>query len=193
MIGIIGKNNTTRAALIDVLSEYDAKTYTNGDESPDLIVLYATAEFVDGFLKTPVVCPVLVVGSYHEEADFCLSAPCRLHTLTKTVERLLNESKNAPQFENELFSFNSKKRLLVHKETDEIYHLTEKENALLKYLTQHLDEKTPRDVLLTDVWNYNPQSETHTVESHIYTLRQKIGRDAYALLANDEGGYYLVK
>lgn len=193
MIGIIGKNNTTRAALIDVLSKYDAKTYTNGDESPDLIVLYATAEFVDGFLKTPVVCPVLVVGSYHEEADFCLGAPCRLHTLTTTVERLLNESKNAPQFENELFSFNSKNRLLVHKETDEIYHLTEKENALLKYLTQHLDEKTPRDVLLTDVWNYNPQSETHTVESHIYALRQKIGRDANALLANDEGGYYLVK
>lgn len=193
MIGIIGKNNTTRTALVDILSRFDAKIYLSGDESPDLIVLYATPEFVDGFLKTPVVCPVLVLGAFHEEADFCLTAPCRLHTLTATVKRMLDDSKNAPQFENELFSFNSKKRLLVHKETDEIYHLTEKENALLKYLARHLNEKTSRDVLLTEVWNYSPQSETHTVESHIYALRQKIGRDALSLLANDEGGYYLVK
>lgn len=193
MIGIIGKNNTTRTALIDILSQFDAKTYLSGDESPDLIVMYATPDFVDGFLKTPVVCPVLVLGTFHEEADFCLAIPCRLHTLISTVERMLDDSKNAPQFENGLFSYNSKNRLLVHKETDEIYHLTEKENALLKYLTVHLDEKTPRDVLLTEVWNYNPQSETHTVESHIYALRQKIGRDALELLANDEGGYYLVK
>ena len=53
MIGVIGKNNTTRTALIDILSQFDAKTYLSGDESPDLIVMYATPDFVDGFLKTP--------------------------------------------------------------------------------------------------------------------------------------------
>lgn len=192
MIGIVGKNNTTRTALIDILSDFDAQTYLTVDEAPDLIVLYQTSEFVDGFLKTPVVCPVLVLGAFHEEADFCLATPCRLQTLKATVERLLKESQNAPQFDNALFSFNSKKRLLVHKETDEIYHLTEKENALLTYLAKHLDKKITRDELLTEVWNYNPTSETHTVESHIYSLRQKIGRDALELLANDENGYYLV-
>lgn len=193
MIGIIGKNNTTRTALIDILFKFDAKTYTSSDESPDLIVIYGTSDFVDGFFKTPVVCPVLVLGTFHEEADYCLSTPCRLHTLISTVERLLNESKNAPQFENDLFSFNSKNRLLVHKETDEVFHLTEKENALLTFLTKNSDRKTTRETLLKEVWNYSPQSETHTVESHIYALRQKIGRDALELLANDEGGYYLVK
>lgn len=192
MIGIIAKNNLTRTALMDVLAAYEPAAYQSSADAPDLIVIYHTDSFADGFLKTPVPCPVLLIGARHEEADVCLAAPCHLSVLKKTVDRLLDFSKSAPIFENRLFLFTSKNRKLVHKQTEEVFHLTEKENALLTFLAQHAGEKVSKEVLLTQVWNYNPEAETHTVESHIYALKQKINFDANALIQNDEGGYYLV-
>lgn len=192
-LGIIAQSALTRAALMDILSDWNPVAYQSAKDNPDLILIYHTTSFVEGFLKTPVPCPVLVLGNSHEEADVCLPVPCRLPVLNKTIERLLAVSQNAPVFENTLFKFNSKNRELIHKETDEVYHLTEKENALLTYLTEHLGESVSKETLLIDVWNYNPDVETHTVESHIYALRQKIGRDALDFLQNDDGGYFLVQ
>jgi len=73
--------------------------------------------------------------------------------------------------------------------------LTEKETAILKYLYRAGDRIVTRDVLLSEVWGYNSGVTTHTLETHIYRLRQKIERDpSHAeLLITESGGYKLAR
>lgn len=68
--------------------------------------------------------------------------------------------------------------------------LTEKEVALLVYLWQR-DLPASREELLRDVWQYAPDTETHTIETHIHRLRQKIERDPNTpeLLITTKQGY----
>ena len=72
--------------------------------------------------------------------------------------------------------------------------LTDKETAILKYLYRQGPKTIGRDVLLKEVWGYNNRVTTHTLETHIYRLRQKIEKDpSHArLLVTEEGGYRLV-
>ena len=72
--------------------------------------------------------------------------------------------------------------------------LTEKEAAILRFLHRAERQSVPRETLLRDVWGYNANVTTHTLETHIYRLRQKIEdnpADA-RLLVTDGGGYKLL-
>jgi DNA-binding response OmpR family regulator len=72
--------------------------------------------------------------------------------------------------------------------------LTEKETSILKYLYRAGEKVITRDVLLHEVWGYNAGVTTHTLETHIYRLRQKIEKDPSSaeLLITEMGGYKLV-
>ncbi len=72
--------------------------------------------------------------------------------------------------------------------------LTEKETNILKYLYRAQSGVVARDVLLHEVWGYNAGVTTHTLETHIYRLRQKIEHDPAnaRLLVTENGGYKLV-
>ena len=72
--------------------------------------------------------------------------------------------------------------------------LTEKETAILRFLHRAAPNIVKREVLLRDVWGYNANVTTHTLETHIYRLRQKIEEDPVRakLLVTDAGGYKLV-
>jgi DNA-binding response OmpR family regulator len=72
--------------------------------------------------------------------------------------------------------------------------LTEKETAIIKFLYRSGEQIVGRDVLLHDVWGYNAGVTTHTLETHIYRLRQKIERDPSQaeILVTEGGGYKLV-
>lgn len=72
--------------------------------------------------------------------------------------------------------------------------LTEKEAAILRFLHRAERQSVPREILLREVWGYNANVTTHTLETHIYRLRQKIEdnpTDA-RLLVTDGGGYKLL-
>jgi DNA-binding response OmpR family regulator len=73
--------------------------------------------------------------------------------------------------------------------------LTEKETAILKFLYRANSQVVARDILLKEVWGYSAQVTTHTLETHIYRLRQKIESDPAnaTLLLTDGGGYRLVQ
>ena len=72
--------------------------------------------------------------------------------------------------------------------------LTEKEAAILRFLHRAQRQAVPRETLLRDVWGYNANVTTHTLETHIYRLRQKIEDDPAdaRLLVTDVGGYKLL-
>lgn len=92
------------------------------------------------------------------------------------------------------FTFKPGVRLLVDNERPgRKVHLTDKEAAILKFLYRAGNAAVPRERLLAEVWGYNSAVTTHTLETHIYRLRQKIETDPAkaALLITESGGYRL--
>ena len=91
------------------------------------------------------------------------------------------------------YSFKPAAKLLLD-DTGGKVRLTEKETAILKYLYRAGEKVVSREVLLHEVWGYNAGVTTHTLETHIYRLRQKIEKDPSSaeLLVTETGGYKLV-
>ena len=72
--------------------------------------------------------------------------------------------------------------------------LDELDAAILRFLHRAERQSVPRETLLRDVWGYNANVTTHTLETHIYRLRQKIEDNPAEsrLLVTDGGGYKLL-
>ncbi|MGI9475875.1 MAG: response regulator transcription factor, partial [Hyphomicrobiaceae bacterium] len=90
------------------------------------------------------------------------------------------------------YRFKPAEKLLIQRNGVKI-KLTTKETLILKFLHRATANLASRDVLLREVWGYNPEASTHTVETHIYRLRQKIEPDPAnaAFLKTVSGGYRL--
>ena len=90
------------------------------------------------------------------------------------------------------YEFRPAAKLLVDARQKKI-RLTEKETNILKYLFRSGAQPVGRNELLREVWGYNSSVTTHTLETHVYRLRQKIEVDAQApkLLLTETGGYRL--
>jgi DNA-binding response OmpR family regulator len=90
------------------------------------------------------------------------------------------------------YEFRPSVKMLVT-ETDKKIRLTEKETSILKYLYRAGGRPITRDVLLDEVWGYNSGVTTHTLETHVYRLRQKIEPDPsnVSILLTEGGGYRL--
>lgn len=91
------------------------------------------------------------------------------------------------------YSFQPAAKLLEAPDGGKV-RLTDKETSILKYLYRQGPKTITREILLKEVWGYNNRVTTHTLETHIYRLRQKIERDPSnaRLLVTEEGGYRLV-
>ncbi|MFQ5618793.1 MAG: response regulator transcription factor [Rhodospirillales bacterium] len=91
------------------------------------------------------------------------------------------------------YTFQPSAKLLVDNTDKRKIRLTDKEAAILKYLYRAGDRVVGREVLLDEVWGYNAGVTTHTLETHVYRLRQKIERDPSnaEMLVTEPGGYRL--
>jgi DNA-binding response OmpR family regulator len=91
------------------------------------------------------------------------------------------------------YTFRPGAKLLVSPRGSKL-KLTEKETAILRYLYRAGQKVVSRDMLLQEVWGYNANVTTHTLETHIYRLRQKIEADpsSASLLVTEPGGYKLL-
>lgn len=92
------------------------------------------------------------------------------------------------------YDFFPSARLLVVKGSSKKIRLTEKESAILECLVRSSNMFVSRDVMLNEIWGYNSGLDTHTLETHVYRLRQKIEHDPSnaELLVTVPGGYQLV-
>jgi DNA-binding response OmpR family regulator len=91
------------------------------------------------------------------------------------------------------YTFRPAVKLLLDPVKKRRIRLTEKEGAILKFLYRAGNHTVTREVLLNEVWGYNAAVTTHTLETHVYRLRQKIEPDVanVRLLLTDAGGYRL--
>jgi DNA-binding response OmpR family regulator len=91
------------------------------------------------------------------------------------------------------YVFRPSAKLLQEPARNRKTRLTNKECSILKYLYRAGGKAVPRQVLLNEVWGYNSAVSTHTLETHMYRLRQKIEADPSqpCLLLTENGGYKL--
>ena len=156
--------------------------------------------------RNSVRSPILMLTGADGEADTILgldagandyiTKPFRLNVL---LARLRAQLRQHEQSEDAVFTigpytFRPSAKILLDQTGRKKVRLTEKETSILKYLYRAGARTVGRDALLNEVWGYNAGVTTHTLETHVYRLRQKIERDpAHAeILVTEPGGYRLV-
>lgn len=91
------------------------------------------------------------------------------------------------------FSLDLREKILKNITKQEEQRLTEKECQLLRFFYQHQGQELSKERLLREIWGYHPDAETHTLETHIYRLRQKLEEDPNVpqVLLNGKEGYWI--
>jgi len=129
-------------------------------------------------------------------ADDYVTKPFRLSVLLARLRAHLRQSEHSDDAEFTIgpYTFRPQAKLLIDPGGRKRVRLTEKETAILKYLYHAGRRVIGRDLLLGEVWGYNAGVTTHTLETHVYRLRQKIERDPgrAEILVTEPGGYRLV-
>ncbi len=156
--------------------------------------------------RSGIRAPILMLTGADGEADMILgldsgandyiTKPFRLNVLLARLRAQLRQhdlSEDAV-FTIGPYTFRPSAKTLTDEARRKKVRLTEKETAILKYLYRARDKTIGRDVLLNEVWGYNSGVTTHTLETHVYRLRQKIERDPAKaeILVTEPGGYRLV-
>ncbi len=127
---------------------------------------------------------------------FLLEKPFKLISLLNYLDSINNPEliNNSNKYLKDYIIYSPSKKTISNLETNCTEHLTEKENNLLIYLYNKKNEEILKKDLLTKIWGFSEKINTHTLETHIYRLKQKLNRidDNLSLsLKNKNGLYYL--
>ena len=171
MIGIYTQNKNTLNQLIQMMNLYDIEEY-NPDHCYELLL------WLDS--KTKIMPKNANTILFKSEIDL----PMSREEWLAFIQTKLNSSNI---YENDYFQFDAKKRTLFNKKTNKWILLTEKENDFLDFLVKSPKHQADRNTILNSVWQYSPDVQTHTLESHLYTLKQKLGDYADTLIQNNGG------
>ena len=219
---LVDDDHELRESLKDQLAlhdEFDIKTAeTAGQgvdiarkERLDLILLDVGLPDMDGreackiMRKNGYKGPIVMLTGNAADSDVILgldagandymTKPFKFAVLLARIRAQLRQHEQSEDavFQIGPYTFKPASKLLVDEKGTKI-RLTEKESSILKYLYRATEKVVTRDVLLHEVWGYNAGVTTHTLETHIYRLRQKIEKDPSQaeLLITETGGYKLV-
>ena len=125
-----------------------------------------------------------------------LEKPFKLTTLFNYLENI-NKTEtlhNSYKYLMDHIIFSPSKKTIYNIETNYTEHLTEKENNLLIYFYNNKNEEILKKDLLTKIWGFSEKINTHTLETHIYRLKQKLSKideNLSSSLRNRNGIYYL--
>jgi DNA-binding response OmpR family regulator len=150
--------------------------------------------------------PIVMLTAADSEGDTVLgldagandyvTKPFRLNVLLARLRAHLRQSEHRDDavFAIGPYTFQPSAKLMTDASRRKKVRLTEKETAILRYLYHAGDRAIGRATLLGEVWGYNAGVTTHTLETHVYRLRQKIERDPAnaEILVTEPGGYRLL-
>lgn len=211
-----------RATLADQLALHEEFTAIETDtaqgaiamgreQTPDLIIMDVGLPDMDGRAAVKQLRqegfknPIIMLTGHDSETDTVegfdagandyVTKPFRFAELLARIRAHLrqHESSEEALFRIGPYTFQPGAKHLIGEKGNKL-RLTEKETAILRFLYRAGQSVTSREVLLREVWGYNSNVTTHTLETHIYRLRQKIERDPTKaqLLITAAGGYKLI-
>ena len=146
-------------------------------------------EAVRALRKNGFKPPVIMLTAHDTDSDTIMglesgandyvAKPFRFAVLLARIRSQLrqHEASEDAVFTIGPYTFRPASKLLINAKGGKI-RLTEKETAILRYLYRASQKPVSREILLQEVWGYNSGVTTHTLETHIYRLRQKIEGDA---------------
>ncbi|MGL4489300.1 MAG: response regulator transcription factor [Rhizobiaceae bacterium] len=219
---LVDDDTDLRQTLVEQLSLYeefrviDEDSATKGIQTArggiiDLLIIDVGLPDMDGREAVKILrkggfkSPIIMLTGHDTDSDTILgleagandyvTKPFRFAVLLARIRAQLRQHENSEDVTLTVgpYVFKPSQKLLVDKKGGKL-RLTEKEAAIIKYLYRAGDKVVTRDVLLEEVWGYNSGVTTHTLETHVYRLRQKIERDPSnaEILVTESGGYKLV-
>jgi DNA-binding response OmpR family regulator len=219
---IVDDDDLLRDGLKEQLSLYEefevieAPTATRGVQAArqdriDLLIMDVGLPDMDGREAVKILrkggfkAPIILLTAQDSESDTVLgleagandyvTKPFRFAVLLARMRVQLRQHEQSEDatFAVGRYTFRPSAKMLVNEKGQKV-RLTEKETAILKYLYRAGQKVVNRDTLLHEVWGYNSGVTTHTLETHIYRLRQKIEKEPARaeLLITEGGGYKLV-
>jgi DNA-binding response OmpR family regulator len=218
---IVDDDPELRDALMEQLSlheEFEAVAAENGSKGVqaakagqiDLVIMDVGLPDIDGreavriLRKNGFKAPIIMLTGHDTDSDTILglesgandyvAKPFRFAVLLARIRALLrqHEASEDAVFTIGSYTFRPSSKMLLNQGNK--VRLTEKETSILRYLFRAGQKPVSRETLLQEVWGYNSGVTTHTLETHIYRLRQKIEKDAAApiILVTESHGYKLV-
>lgn len=219
---VIDDDNDLRSILVEQLQMYEEFTVLQEDKATpaiervknndiDLVIMDVNLLDLDGrdavkqMRQNGFRAPVIMLTGHDTDSDTILgleagandyvTKPFRFAVLLARIRAQLRQHEQSEDatFQVGPYIFKPGQKLLIDAKGDKI-RLTEKEAAIIKYLYRAAKKIISRDTLLEEVWGYNSGVTTHTLETHVYRLRQKIEKDPSnaQILVTDSGGYRLV-
>jgi len=195
--------------IIEISYENNALAQINNNFC-DLVIINSQSSALKGYnltkslrlagYKKPIIMLINqnsnldIPDNQNHKADEYIIKPFRYPVLLKSIETQLHKFKKSENTQysigNYIFKPNSK---ILESNKNRSIRLTEKENNILKFLYKNLGNTVSRETLLHEVWGYNSKVTTHTLETHIYRLRQKIEDNPSnaCFLITEHGGYKL--
>ena len=181
------------------------------DGQIDLVIMDVGLPDIDGhdavriLRKNGFKAPIIMLTVHTTDSDTILglesgandyvTKPFRFAVLLARIRAQLrqHEASEDAIFTIGPYTFRPRSKLFVNPKGKKV-RLTDKETSILRYLYRAGQQATSRERLLREVWGYNSGITTHTVETHIYRLRQKIEEDAAVpvILVTESSGYRLV-
>ena len=103
-----------------------------------------------------------------------LKLPFKFSELKDRTENLLSSLQSAKNKIRKFKQFNYDNENRLIQRNNKILRVTEKENEIFNFLISQNDKYVTREQLLNKIWNYSNEIDTHTLETHMYSLRKKI-------------------
>src|SRR5258705_4624338 len=203
---IVDDDAELREALVEQLAlheEFESIAVDTGDKGVqaakggqiDLVIMDVGLPDIDGgeavriLRKNSFKAPIIMLTGHDTDSDTILGLeagandyvpkPFRFAVLLARIRAQLrqHEASEDAVFTIGPYSFQPSSKLLMGSKGNKV-RLTEKETAILRFLYRAGQKSISREILLQEVWGYNSGVTTHTLETHIYRLRQKVERDA---------------
>lgn len=218
---LIDDDNDLREMLVEQLSlheEFDVLQEMNATKGVqtarnamvDLIVMDVGLPDMDGREAVKILrkggfkAPIIMLTGHDTDSDTVLgleagandyvTKPFKFAVLLARIRAQLRQHEQSEDavFAVGPYTFKPSQKMLIDGNGGKV-RLTEKEAAIIKYLYRADQKVVTRDTLLEEVWGYNSGVTTHTLETHVYRLRQKIEKDPSnaSLLVTESGGYKL--
>ncbi len=219
---IVDDDDDLRTTLVDQLSLHEEflvsqeNNATKGINAArggltDLVIMDVGLPDMDGreavrvLRKSGFKAPIIILTGQDADADTILgleagandyvTKPFRFAVLLARIRAQLRQHEQSEDatFQVGPYVFKPSQKVLVDDKGGKI-RLTEKETAIIRYLYRADRRVVTRDVLLEEVWGYNSGVTTHTLETHVYRLRQKIEPEPSnaRLIVTEAGGYKLM-